>query len=214
MRSRKPSWRSRTPETDAEHGVPADSLPRFAWSLAAERQAVRRQEPACGRSGRICRCRRLGESARFASFSKATRVGNRHMFTRNRSGRSRNSGSIPLRWHRPAGFPLPIFGRSSVSCWRIESGFWRPGMSSSVVEANPRAQDVLVSEDELTVSLADGRRVSVPLAWFPRLLHASPAQRSNWQLLGDGEGIHWPDVDEDLSVAGILRGTPAPTKSR
>jgi hypothetical protein len=87
-------------------------------------------------------------------------------------------------------------------------------MSSSVVEANPRAQDVLVTEDELTVSLADGRRVSVPLAWFPRLLHASPAQRSNWQLLGDGEGIHWPDVDEDLSVAGILRGTPASAKSR
>jgi hypothetical protein len=78
----------------------------------------------------------------------------------------------------------------------------------------PRAQDVPVTEDELTVSLVDGRRVSVPLAWFPRLLHASPAQRSNWQLLGDGEGIHWPDVDEDLSVAGILRGTPAPQKSR
>jgi len=87
-------------------------------------------------------------------------------------------------------------------------------MSSSLVEANPRAQEVLVTEDELTVSLVDGRRVSVPLAWFPRLLHASPAQRSNWQLLGDGEGIHWPDVDEDLSVAGILRGTPAPRTSR
>jgi Protein of unknown function (DUF2442) len=87
-------------------------------------------------------------------------------------------------------------------------------MSSSLVEAVPRAQDVLVTEDELTVSLVDGRRVSVPLAWFPRLLHASPEQRSNWQLLGDGEGIHWPDVDEDLSVAGILRGAPAPQKSR
>ena len=87
-------------------------------------------------------------------------------------------------------------------------------MSSSTVETDPRAQEVLVTEDELTVSLVDGRRVSVPLAWFPRLLHASPAERSNWQLLGDGEGIHWPDVDEDLSVAGILRGTPAPAKSR
>jgi Protein of unknown function (DUF2442) len=87
-------------------------------------------------------------------------------------------------------------------------------MSSSVVEATPRAQDIQVTEDELTVSLVDGRRVSVPLAWFPRLLHASPAQRSNWQLLGDGEGIHWPDVDEDLSVVGILRGTPAPSKRR
>ncbi len=87
-------------------------------------------------------------------------------------------------------------------------------MSSSVVEAVPRALDVLVTEDELAVSLVDGRRVSVPLVWFPRLLHASPAERSNWQLLGDGEGIHWPDVDEDLSVAGLLRGTPAPQKKR
>lgn len=87
-------------------------------------------------------------------------------------------------------------------------------MSSSVVEANPRAQEVSVSEDELTVALADGRRISVPLAWFPRLLHASPAQRANWELLGDGEGIHWPDVDEDLSVAGILWGTPALPKTR
>ena len=87
-------------------------------------------------------------------------------------------------------------------------------MSSSVVEAVPRAQDVRVTEDELTVSLVDGRRVSVPLAWFPRLLHASPVQRSKWQLLGDGEGIHWPDVDEDLSVAGMLRGTRAPQTSR
>ena len=83
-------------------------------------------------------------------------------------------------------------------------------MSSSVVEANPRAQDVSLSEDELTVALADGRRISVPLAWYPRLLHASPEQRANWELLGDGEGIHWPDLDEDLNVAGILRGTPAP----
>jgi hypothetical protein len=83
-------------------------------------------------------------------------------------------------------------------------------MSSSIVEANPRAQDVSLSEDELTVALADGRRISVPLAWYPRLLHASPEQRAKWELLGDGEGIRWPDVDEDLSVAGILRGTPAP----
>ncbi|MFN2386769.1 MAG: DUF2442 domain-containing protein [Thermoanaerobaculia bacterium] len=87
-------------------------------------------------------------------------------------------------------------------------------MSSSLVEASPRAGEVLFTEDELTVSLVDGRRVSVPLAWFPRLLHASPAQRSNWRLLGDGEGIHWPQVDEDLSVAGILRGTQAPLMSR
>jgi hypothetical protein len=57
--------------------------------------------------------------------------------------------------------------------------------------------------------LADGRTIIVPLAWFPRLLHATPEQRRRWELLGDGEGIHWPDVDEDLSVAGLLRGAPA-----
>jgi len=85
-------------------------------------------------------------------------------------------------------------------------------MSSLVVETQPRAREVSVSEDELTVVLADGRRISVPLTWFPRLLHATPAQLRNYELLGGGEGIHWTDVDEDLSVAGLLRGTPAPQR--
>jgi hypothetical protein len=73
---------------------------------------------------------------------------------------------------------------------------------------------VVVDDDDLTVDLADGRRVSVPLAWFPRLLHANPAQRLNWRLLGAGQGIHWPDVDEDLSVEGLLRGAAAPGASK
>lgn len=83
-------------------------------------------------------------------------------------------------------------------------------MNSSAVEANPRAREVVLNEDELTVTLADGRRISVPLAWFPRLLHAAPEQRQKFELLGDGEGIHWPSIDEDLSVSGLLRGSPAP----
>lgn len=87
-------------------------------------------------------------------------------------------------------------------------------MTTSEPSVDPRATDVKITEDELSVALADGRRVIVPLAWFPRLLHASSEQRSNWRLLGDGEGIHWPDVDEDLSVAGLLRGTAAPGASR
>jgi len=82
-------------------------------------------------------------------------------------------------------------------------------MSSSLPSADPRAKEVSISDDELSVLLADGRRISVPLVWFPRLLHATPAQRSNYQLLGEGQGIHWPEVDEDLSVAGLLRGTPS-----
>ena len=85
-------------------------------------------------------------------------------------------------------------------------------MNSSVVEARPRATEVVVTDDELRVVLADGRTISVPLAWFPRLLHATSAQRLRFELLGDGEGIHWPDVDEDLSVAGLLRGTHASGK--
>jgi len=75
----------------------------------------------------------------------------------------------------------------------------------ALIEIRPKAREVSVGDDELTVLLADGRRISVPLAWFPRLLHATADQRRNFELLGDGEGIHWPDIDQDLSVAGLLR---------
>ena len=73
-----------------------------------------------------------------------------------------------------------------------------------------KAVDVEVTEDELKVELLDGRTITVPLAWYPRLLHATPPQRANWKIAGAGFGIHWPDVDEDLSVEGLLRGAPAP----
>lgn len=87
-------------------------------------------------------------------------------------------------------------------------------MTTSEPSVDPRAVAAAVSDDELSVDLADGRRLSVPLAWFPRLLHATPEQRANWKFLGDGQGLHWPDVDEDLSVAGLLRGAAAPGTSR
>lgn len=80
-------------------------------------------------------------------------------------------------------------------------------MSSSAPELRPLARRVEVDEHELCVELADGRRIIVPLAWFPRLIAANAASRANWQLLGDGEGVHWPDADEDLSVAGLLAGS-------
>jgi len=67
---------------------------------------------------------------------------------------------------------------------------------------------VEVTADELRVDVADGRRLSVPLVWFPRLVSASPEARAKFELLGDGEGIHWQDADEDISVAGLLVGTP------
>ncbi len=82
-------------------------------------------------------------------------------------------------------------------------------MASSVTELQPRAAAVRATDDELLVDLVDGRRLAVPLVWFPRLLHASPAQRRNFELIGDGEGIHWPDVDEDISVRGLLFGQPS-----
>jgi len=65
-------------------------------------------------------------------------------------------------------------------------------------------------EDKLIVDLADGRSISVPLAWFPRLLHATSMERENGEIAGAGYGLHWPDIDEDLSVEGLLRGAPAP----
>jgi hypothetical protein len=80
-------------------------------------------------------------------------------------------------------------------------------MSSLAVEIQEaRAQSVSVSEDSLTVDLKDGRTVIVPLVWYPRLWHGSPEERNNLEILGDGAIIHWPDLDEDLSVAGLLAG--------
>ncbi|MCF8157388.1 MAG: DUF2442 domain-containing protein [Rhodoferax sp.] len=68
---------------------------------------------------------------------------------------------------------------------------------------------IVCSDDELRVSLTDGRTLTVPIAWFPRLAHASSSERAEYELLGDGEGIHWPQVDEDISVAGLLAGQPS-----
>jgi len=68
------------------------------------------------------------------------------------------------------------------------------------------AQRVSVSEDALVVDLADGRTITTPLAWFPRLIHGTPAERAKWRLIGSGEGIHWPDLDEDISVESLLAG--------
>ena len=72
-----------------------------------------------------------------------------------------------------------------------------------------RIQNVSFTDDTLVVDLADGRTISVPLAWYPRLFRATPAQRANYHVAGAGYGIHWPDVDEDISAEGLLRGAPA-----
>lgn len=83
-------------------------------------------------------------------------------------------------------------------------------MSSSGVDiVEAVAVQVDVSEDALSVTLADGRTIAVPLAWFPRLVHASVEERGSWRLLGGGRGIHWPAVDEDISIADLLAGRPS-----
>lgn len=86
-------------------------------------------------------------------------------------------------------------------------------MSFSTSAADERVLGVEFSDDTLSVSLRDGRIISVPLVWFPRLLNATPAQRANWKIAGGGFGLHWPDIDEDLSTEGLLRGAPAPKSS-
>jgi hypothetical protein len=83
-------------------------------------------------------------------------------------------------------------------------------MSSSSAESRPaQATGVVVTDDTLSVDLTDGRTLSVPLAWYPRLSHATPAERENWRVVGQGEGIHWPELDEDISVDGLLAGRPS-----
>ena len=87
-------------------------------------------------------------------------------------------------------------------------------MATSEPRAGERIVDVKLDDDMLSARLADGRIVSVPLVWFPRLSRATPEQREKWVLSAAGYGIHWPDLDEDLSAEGLLRGAPAPGKQR
>lgn len=82
-------------------------------------------------------------------------------------------------------------------------------MSIAVNVAEPRLMNVRVTDDEITAYLVDGRTVSVPLAWSWRLSEATAEQRRNFEIIGDGLGVHWPDIDEDISVDGMLHGTPA-----
>jgi hypothetical protein len=85
-------------------------------------------------------------------------------------------------------------------------------MGILALRADERVADVNFTADSLSVSLKDGRTITVPLAWYPKLLHASNDQRLNWKIAGAGYGIHWPDLDEDLSMEGLLRGAPAPER--
>ena len=83
-------------------------------------------------------------------------------------------------------------------------------MHTSTIEIEvPAAESITVTEDTLSVDLSDGRTISVPLAWYPRLTYASLSEQNNWRLIGKGYGIHWEDLDEDVSVEGLLAGKPS-----
>ncbi len=83
-------------------------------------------------------------------------------------------------------------------------------MPTSAFEIHvPNAESVIITDDALTVALSDGHTLSVPLAWFPRLLHATPEERDHWHFLGKGHGMHWEDIDEDISVENLLAGKPS-----
>ena len=82
-------------------------------------------------------------------------------------------------------------------------------MAILAANADERVKDVRIGEDTLSVDLMDGHTITVPLVWYPRLADATPAQLARWEIAGAGYGIHWPDLDEDLSTEGLLRGTPA-----
>ncbi len=83
-------------------------------------------------------------------------------------------------------------------------------MATSALELEvPLTTDIKVSADSLEVELLDGRTLVVPLTWYPRLMNASPAEQQNWRRIGRGEGIHWPDLDEDISIEGLLAGRPS-----
>ncbi len=116
----------------------------------------------------------------------------------------------PVWLERSRGFARKEFTRSRPSLRRTSSTCWRAGMNTSTAESRSvAATQVAVTDDTLTVELSDGRSISVPLAWYPRLLNGTAEERSRWRLIGQGQVIHWPDLDEDISVENLLVGRPS-----
>ncbi len=88
-------------------------------------------------------------------------------------------------------------------------------MNTSTIEIRiPDAKDISVTDDALLIELSDGRSISVPLAWYPRLVHGTQAERNKWELIGGGQGIRWPDLDEDIGVEGLIAGRPSGESQR
>jgi len=129
------------------------------------------------------------------------------MFTSSGIRPARSSGWIPYEWKAAGDLAGWKLDASQHRLLRTRRSYGPHGMSISGIEiSEPVALSVHATDDALTVDLADGRTITVPLAWFPRLLHGTAAERSNWRLIGSGQGIHWPALDEDISVASLLAG--------
>src|SRR6266478_5753888 len=154
-------------------------------------------------------CRPSFSAARTASTSTAMNPTNHRMsmltgtIGRPSSGCSR-SASRGISASRPRSC-------GGFSSWQfnIKRHSWRLGMGILALTADERVTAVRFTKDTLSVALRDGRTITVPLAWYPRLFNATAAERKNWHVAGGGYGIHWPDIDEDLSTEGLLRGAPA-----
>lgn len=128
-----------------------------------------------------------------------------YMSSGTRIGRS--SGWIRCDYKRAAGSAGRSCGESSNSWLKMSNDSQGNGMSTSAGKTKVAlAEEVRLTDNELIVELVDGRSVSVPIAWFPRLLHGGPRERENWRLIGRGEGLHWPDLDEDICVEDLLAG--------
>jgi hypothetical protein len=114
-----------------------------------------------------------------------------------------NSGLIPYACKAVGAFHEMNWPVSRTLSINIKYNQQRLGMHTSIIEIEvPTAENILITQDMLSIDLSDGRTISVPLAWYPRLAYASQAEQNNWRLIGKGYGIHWEDLDEDISVEG------------
>ncbi len=162
----------------------------------------------------ISRCRQFFELGRIRFIFLAMNPTNRRTCMWTMTSGARSSGLIQLR--SPGTLAsAPTNSGQSKELWKTTTNFcYLPGMGISGLRADERVKDVSVSMELVSVGLEDGRTISAPLAWFPRLLRAKPAQRSNWRRCAAGYGIYWPEIDEHLSVEGLLRGAPSPELKR
>src|SRR5262249_27185226 len=156
------------------------------------------------KQGMDCSCRPSCDSDRTASTSTAMKPMNRRISMLTGTICRRSSGCSRSGWHGISASQRRNYGGCRNWLRDLQRDSWRTGMGILALAADERVTGVKFTKDALSVSLRDGRTITVPLAWFPRLLNASAAQRKNWRVAGGGYGIHWPDLDEDLSTEGLL----------